>query len=383
MDRIEPNVEARLRLLAEQSLEHAILLADAQGRVLWWSAGAAKAFGYEPAEIIGQCADILFTPEEQASGLPGHEREVAKAHDEAEDDRWMQRKDGSRFWATGMLTALRDTDGALLGYGKIMRNRTDLREQLETTRNNATALTDAHRRKDAFMSTLSHELRNPMGPLANAVHLIRMSNGAPAETEHALRVIERQIDVLRRLVDDLLDSTRIGAGKIELKVRPVVVQEVIREVADSLRQQSDQKRHELRVILPDGAIEIEADRERLTQVFYNLLQNAIKYTPTKGVIWAKATVEGDEAVVRFEDNGIGIATDMLPRIFEMFTQADSSRSVAPGGLGIGLALVKELVALHEGSIQVRSDGLGKGSEFVVRLPLKRLHRASPETLKAS
>ena len=371
----EAQVARHLRLLAEQTREHAFVLADTSASIVWWNPGAAQMFGYSAADIVGRPLDVLFTPEERASGLEEHEREIADANDEAEDDRWMQRSDGSRFWATGILMALRDTDGALVGYGKIMRNRTDLKEQLETARNSAAALTDANRRKDAFMSTLSHELRNPMGPLANAVHLIRMSPGFAAENEHALRVIERQIDILRRLVDDLLDTTRIGAGKMQLQVRPVVVQELLKEVADASRAQLDQKRHDLRVLLPDGAIEIEADRERLTQVFYNLLQNAIKYTPSKGTLWMKATVEGEEAVVRFEDTGIGIATDMLPRIFEMFTQADGARSVAPGGLGIGLALVKELVALHKGTIQVRSDGLGKGSEFIVRLPLKRLHEA--------
>jgi two-component system CheB/CheR fusion protein len=370
----EADVAQRLRLLADQTMEHAIVLADADGSIAWWSPGAAEAFGYQAADIVGKPLDILFTPEEQVGGLAAHERDVASSNDEAEDDRWLQRADGSRFWAAGMLTPIRDGTGAILGFGKILRNRTDLKEQLETARNTAAALAESNRRKDAFMSTLSHELRNPMGPLANAVYIIRTSGGSPAETEQALRVIERQIDILRRLVDDLLDTTRIGAGKMELQVRSVVVQDLVNDVAAALRQELEQKRHDLRVILPDGAIEIEADRERLAQVFHNLLRNAIKYTPAKGVIWIKATVEGDEAVVRFEDTGIGIATDMLPRIFEMFTQVDAARSVAPGGLGIGLALVKELVALHQGTIQVRSDGLGKGSEFIVRLPLKRLHR---------
>lgn len=371
----DADISRQLRMFAEQTREHAILLADPEGRVLWWSPGAAQIFGYAPGEIVGEPVDNLFTREERASGFPEHERAVALANDEAEDDRWMQRADGSRFWAAGMMTALRAPDGTLVGYAKILRNRTDFKEQIETARNSAAALGEANRRKDSFISTLSHELRNPLGPLMNAVHIIRMTKGSPDEIENALRVIERQIDVLRRLVDDLLDTSRIAAGKIELQKRPVVVQQLLQEVADAARPQLETKRHDLRLVLPEGAIEIEADRERLSQVFFNLLQNAIKYTPAKGAIWVKATVEGEEAVARFEDNGIGIATDMLPRIFEMFTQADSARSAAPGGLGIGLAVVKELVALHSGTIQVRSDGPGKGSEFVVRLPLGKLHEA--------
>jgi two-component system CheB/CheR fusion protein len=364
-----------LRLLAEQSVEHAFVLADAAARITWWSPGAARMFGYEAAQIVGRELSDLFTPEERASGLAAQEIAVALADDEAEDDRWMQRADGSRLWVTGMLTALRNADGALVGFGKIMRNRTDLQEQFQTLRNQTTALDQSSRRKDAFLSTLSHELRNPLGPLANAVQIIRMTVGTPAEIEQALKVIERQIDALRRLVDDLLDTTRIGAGKLELRLAPITLQALLNEVVDAARPQLQQKRHDLRVMFPEGAMEVIGDRARLNQVFFNLLQNAIKYTPPEGTIWLKMTTEGSEAVIRFEDNGIGIAHDMLPRIFEFFTQAESAQRVAPGGLGIGLALVKELLDLHHGSVQVRSDGVGQGSEFIVRLPLARLHRA--------
>ena len=364
-----------LRLLAEQSVEHAFILADAAARITWWSPGAAHMFGYEAAQIVGRELSDLFTPEERASGIPAQEIAVALSNDEAEDDRWMQRADGSRLWVTGMLTALRNADGAVVGFGKIMRNRTDLQEQFQTLRNQSTALDQSSRRKDAFLSTLSHELRNPLGPLSNAVQIIRMTVVRPAEIEQALKVIERQIDVLRRLVDDLLDTTRIGAGKLELQLAPITLQALLNEVVEASRPQLQQKRHDLRVMFPEGAIEVIGDRARLNQVFFNLLQNAIKYTPAGGTIWLKMTTEGSEAVIRFEDNGIGIAHDMLPRIFEFFTQAESAQRIAPGGLGIGLALVKELLDLHHGTVQVRSDGVGQGSEFIVRLPLARLHRA--------
>jgi PAS domain S-box-containing protein len=371
----DAEVTWRLRLLAEATLEHSFVLADLEGQVLWWSPGAARMFGYQPAEILGRSMDELFVPEERASGFPEQERKVALAGDEAEDDRWMQRSDGSRLWVTGMLVPLKDADGRVMGFGKIMRNRTDLREQFDSLRKAGASLEEAGRRKDSFISTLSHELRNPLGPLANAVHLIRLGRGSPVDVEHALKIIERQMEILRRLVDDMLDTARISAGKVELQMGAVALQPLLAEVVDAARAYLEQKRHDLRLLLPDGTMEVEGDRERLHQVFFNLLQNAIKYTPAGGILWVKATGEGEEAVVRFEDNGIGIATDMLPRIFEMFTQVESAQAIAPGGLGIGLSLVKQLVALHKGSIQVRSDGLGKGSEFIVRLPLRRLHRA--------
>jgi two-component system CheB/CheR fusion protein len=281
----------------------------------------------------------------------------------------MLRKDGSRFWATGALISLRDPDGNLLGFAKIMRNRTDLKEQIETLRNYAVRMDQEARRRDVFLSTLSHELRNPLAPLANAVKIIGMSAPPSSEITYALRVIERQTDLLRRLVDDLLDVTRITEGKIELKRRLIPLHELVERAVDATAALVAERKHRLDVILPPAQIFLDVDPDRMSQVFVNLLTNAVKYTPAGGQIWVKATVEGQEVVTRFEDNGVGIPTDMLPRIFELFTQVESSQSLSQGGLGIGLSLVKDLVTLHGGSVQALSEGTGKGSNFVVRLPL--------------
>jgi PAS domain S-box-containing protein len=365
----EGSLERFLKLFAEQSHEHAIALLDAAGRITWWSPGAERLFGYPADEIVGRQGARLFTPEDNERGLAEHELAVAIEHGSAEDDRWMQRMDGSRFWASGVMVALRAADGSLLGLAKVLRDRTDLKEQLETLGNQVHALDQQARRKDVFLSTLSHELRNPLSPLANAVAIIRMSAPPSAEVEYALKVVERQMDLLRRLVDDLLDLSRIGAGKIELKRSRVTLHELLERAVEATRPLVDERRHRLEVLLPPAPIEMEVDPERLVQVFVNLLGNAAKYTPADGTIWITATTEGLEAVIRFEDTGVGIPADMLPRIFELFTQVESSQPLAGGGLGIGLALVKNLVAQHGGSVQVRSEGAGKGSEFTVRVPL--------------
>ena len=366
-----PAIGDMLRLLAERSTEHAIMLLDPDGRILWWNDAAERVFGMPRTEAIGLHLSRLFTPEQIERGLPEHELATAQAGTPAEDDRWMRRSDGAHFWATGASVALRDQAGRLLGFGKILRNRTDVREQIETLRKRIELLEMTGRRKDEFLTTLSHELRHPLAPLQHAVEVIRRATPRTVEAEFPLRVIDRQVESLKRLVDDLLDLARIGAGKVELQKRELHLQDVLHHAVENVSPFIRQRHHQLDVLLPRVPITIEADADRLLQVFVNLLNNAAKYTPENGRIWLKSTVEADEAVVHIEDTGIGVSPDVLPRIFELFTQAESARANAQGGLGIGLSLVKNLVTLHGGSVQVDSDGPGKGSVFSVRLPMKR------------
>ncbi|HUQ28636.1 MAG TPA: PAS domain-containing sensor histidine kinase [Usitatibacter sp.] len=358
-----------LHLLAQQAQELAVIFLDVEGNVTWWSPGAERIFGYTAEEVLGKPSCFMFTPHDTERGIPEHEIEAAMRDNPAEDDRWQQRKDGSRFWASGIMCGLRDEAGTLVGFGKILRNRTDAREQLETMRNRVAALEEADRLQDAFLSTLSHELANPLGPLINAARIIRQAAPPGDDVEYALRVIDRQTQLLRTLVSDLLEFSRAGAGKIELKRVRCSLHDVIDACANDCRPLIEERRHQLHVILPRAPIFVVADPERLHQVFVNLLTNAAKYTPPGGRISLKATTEGDEAAVRVEDSGVGIPHEMLPKIFELFTQVETSRPMARGGLGIGLALVKELVEMHGGSVQVMSEGTGKGSEFTVRLPV--------------
>ena len=368
-------IDQLLSLLAQQSKEHAFVLLDVDARVLWWSPGAGYIFDRSSNEMVGQSLGVLFTPEDKERGIPDQEIQLAVNFGKAEDDRWQLRRDGSRFWATGILLALRDQNQNLVGFGKILRNRTDLREQLEALRNQVQALTAANQRKDNFLATFSHELRNPMASICTAVELISRTASRNAELEGSLKLIEEQLDFVRRMLDDLLDVTRISTGKVRLNIGPVVLQEIIEKAVESTRPRAEERRQRIQVIGPRSSIVLQGDPDRLQQVFSNLLSNAVKYTPERGAICLEVTIEADEAVVRVTDNGVGIPHDMLPRIFELFTQVETQLS--HGGLGIGLALVKDFVALHGGSVQVRSEGVGKGSEFMVRLPLKVQRTSAP------
>lgn len=355
------------RLLPDQVEEHAIILLDPTGQIVAWLSGAERIFGYSAAEVVGKPVSMLFAPEDIEKRMPEFERKTATQDGHAEDDRWMLRKDRLRFWANGVLSPLKNAEGQVIGFGKVLRNRTDLKGQIEGLKKRIANLEKADERKNAFIATLGHELRNPLFSLFNALELLRHSTPATEGTAFALSTIERQIEAMRRLIDDLLEMTRIGAGKVQLAKRHVILGEVIRAAVDTCRPSIDERTHELKLVCPDETVTVDADPDRMQQVFVNLLQNAAKYTEFGGNIWVKLYVEGKDAVVKVEDTGIGISPEILPRIFDLFTQAEFASD--SGGLGIGLSVVKDLVTLHGGSVQVRSDGIGKGSEFTVRLPL--------------
>jgi PAS domain S-box-containing protein len=347
---------------------HAVVLLDPGGVIVGWLAGAERLFGYTADEIVGRNASVLFTPEDLEKDLSSWELKTAAASGESEDDRWQVRKDGGRIWVGGTLTALRDERGELLGFAKIMRNRTDQKSQVETLEGRVAHLQRAEERKNAFIATLAHELRNPLSALSNATRLLEPCEAAEPGTALAVGTIRRQAEFMGRMVDDLLEVARTAAGKVELRKERVVLQEVVRRAVETCRPAIDERTHVVQPLLPDVPVHLDADPARLQQVFVNLLQNAVKYTEYGGTIWVKATTEGDEAVVRVQDTGVGIPPEVMPHIFDLFTQAEfAARS--PGGLGIGLSVVRDYVALHGGTVQAASDGLGKGSEFTVRLPL--------------
>jgi PAS domain S-box-containing protein len=363
------DIARRLYLHAEHTTEYAELILDPDGTIVWGNATARHIFGYERDALVGLPISRLFTPEDVDRGIPSYELEVARASTDVDNDRWMLRADGSRFWAAGATTALRDDRGNLVGFGKLLRNRTDVKEQLKLLHNRLEALEEADRQKKVFLSTVSHELRNPLAPLANALQLIRMSEPDNQRLQYPVSIIQRQLDAIRRLVEDLLDMTRIGAGKIALDLEPTDVRQIIGRAAETAEPLVRQRSHRLTLHLVETPIVVRADPGRLEQVFVNLLSNSARYTPEGGEIEVRATVDRSEAIVHVVDNGIGIHKEMQPHIFELFTQAESAPEQSRHGLGLGLAIVKNLVELHGGSVQVRSDGPGKGSAFSVRLPL--------------
>jgi PAS domain S-box-containing protein len=232
-----------------------------------------------------------------------------------------------------------------------------------------TTLKETDRRKDEFLAMLAHELRNPLAPIRNAVQIVRAKGPPVPELQWARDVIDRQVQQMTRLVDDLLDVSRITRGKIELRKERVQLTTIVSSAVEASRPLIEKWGHELTVTLPPQAVYLQADTTRLAQVLLNLLNNAAKYTEQGGRIWLTAEKEGEHVIVRVKDTGIGIPQEMLPRIFEMFTQVDRSLERSQGGLGIGLTLVQSLVEMHGGTVEAHSDGPGKGSEFVVRLPV--------------
>jgi two-component system CheB/CheR fusion protein len=359
-------VDRLLSTLLAQAHDHAVLVFGLDERILWANHGAETLLGATRKDLVGLHASELFLDEDVERGLHEHELEVARSKGSAHDDRWSRRPDGSRFWATGLAYALRDPRGELLGYGKIIQNRTDWKQRQETLVNQVQAANRAVEYRDSMISTLAHELRSPLTPLLNAAQMLR--HGMPVD--YPVQLIERQVEFIRRQVDDLLEAARARSGKLRLKRERLVLQDVISASVEMAKPRLEKRSQRLEILLAPAPIVVDGDAVRLQQVLANLLNNAGKYTAEGGCVWVKATIEDEDAVVRIEDNGVGIAPDMLQFIFELFAQVPRADQESDAeGLGIGLSLVKELVALHGGTVQANSDGIGKGSVFTVRLPL--------------
>ncbi len=248
----------------------------------------------------------------------------------------------------------------------------------------AEALADMNRRKDEFLAMLSHELRNPLAPIMNGVRLLGLNRGTEDPIQQQARtIIEGQVGQLKTIVDELLEVSHFTTGRITLRQGDVDLRSVVGNAVESVRTQLEERKHELTVSLPPEPVWLHADAARLEQVVVNLLTNAAKYTDPTGRIGLDLKEEGQEAVLRVRDSGVGIAPDLLPHIFDLFTQAERSLDRSQGGLGIGLTMVRRLVELHGGKVDVHSE-LGLGSEFVVRLPVRpATEQPSPTQEKSS
>jgi PAS domain S-box-containing protein len=358
----------RIELLLEGVKDYAIFLLDTQGRVLSWNDGASFLFGYHAGDVIGQPLSRFATPEDAQAGKPDAEMRQATASGQVTCEEWQVRRDGSRFWGCSVMTALRDERGELKGFAKVIRDSTD-RKQLEMElRRQAEELADANRRKDEFLAMLSHELRNPLAPVLNSVHVLRQAPDDPSLVQFAGNMVERQVRHMARLIDDLLDVTRLTRGKVRLRLERVELGALVERAAESVRPLMQERGHEFTVVPFPRPIWIDADPVRIDQVLMNLLNNAAEFTDPGGHVELGVTRAGSEVEIRVGDDGMGIDPELLPRVFDLFAQADTSLDRGGAGLGIGLTLVKRLVTMHGGTIEGRSEGKGRGSEFTVRLP---------------
>jgi PAS domain S-box-containing protein len=365
------DTERLLELMYRQVEVDALILLDPDGKVVAWLMGARRVFGHSADEMVGRGLDCLFTPEDQADGIPESELEQARRTRSSEDDRWMVRRDNMRFWATGFVHCLRDDDGRVAGYAKILSDRTDLRGQYETLRNRVDAYVQEDRRTTLVLGTLAHELRNPLSAMSNAVQLMALTPMEDPKLAYAQQVIERQVKYVSALIEDLFETARARTGKAVLTYETIDVATLMRDAIETVAAQIREKRLQVEILEPPTPLSLEGDRIRLTQVLVNLLGNAAKFSGHGTRICIKTTVEGDEGVIRIEDQGRGIPPELLPHVFELLSQAHGTGNEPRAGLGLGLALVREYVEMHGGTVQVRSEGVGRGSEFTVRLPLKR------------
>jgi PAS domain S-box-containing protein len=357
--------DEQLRQLVDSINDYAVFMLDPAGYIQSWNSGAQRIKQYHADEIVGRHFSIFYPEADVRGGKCEMELRVATDTGRFEDEGWRVRKDGSLFWANVVISSVRDDQGRLIGFSKVTRDLTE-RKKAEEERAARRASEQANRAKDDFLAMLGHELRNPLSAVTTALHLMRLRGDTRSAREQ--EVIGRQVQHVVRLVDDLLDVSRVARGKVELARKPLRVADVVARAIELAQPFLDQRHHTLEVGVPTDGLFISADETRMAQVIANLLTNAAKYTEPGGVITLAAARQEDTIVLRVVDNGIGIAPELLPNVFDLFVQADDHLERSQGGLGLGLALVRSLVALHGGKVSARSDGPGKGSEFTVTLP---------------
>ncbi len=366
--------EERFRLLIEGVSDYAIYMLDAEGVVTSWNTGAQRIKGYSRGEIIGKHFSRFYTAEDLQAGNPWEELATARRSGRSEAEGWRVKKGGERFWARTVLNALHDNDGHLLGFAKVTQDLSERRHIQD--------LEKASQNVNEFIAMLAHELRNPLAPIRNAVHIMgQVPAGDPAQ--QAMReTIDRQSAQLARIVEDMIDIARITRGALAMESRRLDLSEVVRHAVETSTPVIEAGRHSLELDLPSEALPVVGDPHRLAQVLSNILNNAARYTPRGGSIAVRARAEQGDAVVRVRDSGRGIEPEMIERIFDMFVQGRAPLQRVGGGLGVGLALARRIAELHGGGVEARSEGTDRGSEFTLRIPLAGAVNAIPAGVEA-
>ncbi|HXE48304.1 MAG TPA: PAS domain S-box protein [Ramlibacter sp.] len=361
-------VEERMRSIVDHTVDGIISIVE-HGTITTFNRAAERIFGYGAGEVIGKNVKMLMPEPEQDEHDEAIANYVRTGHAKiigVGREVMGRRKDGTLFPMELAISEFRQGDER--HFTGIVRDITDRKSLEHELRQRLHESAEVERQKNEFLAMLGHELRNPLGPMRNALHILKMP-AAGAVADRARDVLDRQMQHLIRLVDDLLDVSRIARGKVELRKEVIDLREAVRHACETAQPVIDAHGHHLKLDLPAEPCWVEGDAVRLSQVVSNLLTNAAKYTDHGDVILLSLKRDGETATVQVRDSGVGIAAEFLPRIFDLFVQGDRTLARSQGGLGVGLTVVRRLVELHNGKVSAASAGLGKGSEFAVALPI--------------
>jgi PAS domain S-box-containing protein len=355
--------EERFRMLVESVVDYAIITVDDQGFINSWNMGAERITGFGAVEIVGRHFSHLYPREDIAANKPWQQLIRANEGTRVNEEGWRVRKDGSQFWANAVIGKLPSSEAGGTRFYIVTQDLTQ--------RRHAESLAETAQKMHEFIAMLAHELRNPLAPIRNAVTLMERRSIQDPIVEAMRQTIERQSGQLARIIDELLDVNRVARGQFTIEKETLDLREVLHRAIETSRPLIESRLHTLTLDIGDAPIPVHADPLRLQQVVVNLLNNAAKYTPSHGTITLTATADDGHAEIRVRDTGKGIPRDALDRVFDLFIQLEPNSGSALGGLGVGLALVRRIVELHGGSVLARSEGVGQGAEFVVRMPLSQ------------
>ncbi len=361
--------EQQFRLLIESVRDFAIFMTDPQGVITTWNPAAERLLGWTEAEAIGKSSAMIFTPEDRQAG--GFEQELLEAAriGRAADERWHVMREGRRFWGSGVMAAILDPANQLRGFVKILRDETARKRSEEALVEAKGAAEAANRMKDEFLASLSHELRTPLSAILLWVKLLHGRMIEPSQLEEGLNTIKKSAEAQKTLIDDLLDTSRIISGKLRLQTREVNLIALVQEAIETVLPAVTAKGLTLTAELGADVGIVFVDADRIRQVVWNLLTNAVKFSPAGAAISVSVQRTRQRVQIEVSDTGSGISEEFLPHVFDRFRQADASSTRRQGGLGLGLNISKQLVELHGGSIDARSDGEGRGATFTVHLPV--------------
>jgi two-component system CheB/CheR fusion protein len=370
------DVNQRMGLLVESAMDFAIITLDANGRVVSWNSGAERMLGWTEKERVGSTAEVIFTPEDRLAQVPQREIREALETGRATDERWHVRKDGSRFWSSGVMTRMSVPSGLVSGLVKIMRDNTEskvtedrLKAAIAAAERASTRAEDANRAKDEFIAVVSHELRTPLNTIRLWTRMLANEKLPAKDRAEGVQMIGRAAIAQQQVIDDLFDVSRIASGKLKLALQDAMLANVVKSAVEAVEPVATARGIRLSSRVANDLGLVRADPGRLQQVIWNLLSNAVKFTPQGGSVSVAARRDGAMVTIEVTDTGVGIKREFLPHVFDRFRQAEVGATRAHGGLGLGLAIAKQIVELHGGTISVLSEGDGQGSTFRVELPL--------------